>query len=140
MKNLDFIKEQIQAGDYTILPESIAIGTAYKIPSFGSLEKDGIELGYLYLPKGSGIKSHQHINDIEQYRLLFGTLRVNSIDTTSNVCLLGKWHDIACVEEDTIVRTCKVSKLALDMLENFSDEAFDQLIAKIRNEKKYYLK
>lgn len=50
MENLEFIKKQIQANNYVILPEAIAIGTVYKIPSFGFLEKDGVELGYLYLP------------------------------------------------------------------------------------------
>ena len=39
---------------------------------------------------------------------------VNFVDTTSNICLPGEYHDIVCVEEDIFARTCKVSKLALD--------------------------
>lgn len=140
MNNIRSIREQIENGNFTTLPEEMAIGTVYQIPFYGSLDEDGIELGYLFLPKGSGIKYHQHTDGIERYKLLFGDLSVNLIDTTSNICLLGDFHNIDPVREDTIIQTCNVSKYALDMLENFSSKSFDQLVTKIREEKIYCLK
>ena len=48
----------------SILDNTKAEGVVYKIHIEGDLEQDGYESSFLYLPKGSRIKSHEHIKDI----------------------------------------------------------------------------
>lgn len=60
MDELEFIKNKINMGKFAQLDESIAYGTVYKINGFGNFNKDGYEIGYLYLTAESGIK-HTHI-------------------------------------------------------------------------------
>lgn len=126
------LKEKIENKEYTILPESIAIGTVYKILIHGNLDQDGYEIGYLYLPKGSGIKEHFHINDIELYSLIKGTLKVNNIEMDNNICVLNEKHSIDIVPTDTIIRTFKISKKYLEN-NNYvqSIETFEKVLKKV---------
>lgn len=41
MDEIEFVKEQLNLGNYDILPDSIAIKKVFKIKAFGSLENDG---------------------------------------------------------------------------------------------------
>ena len=126
-----FYKRNYEAKRIYVLPETIAIGTVYKIHYFGDLERNGFEIGYLYIPKGSGIKLHKHVADIERYKKIIGELVVNGEKCDINICLIGKSHGIAPVSQDTIVSTCKVTKKYLmetDIL--FDDDFFDNLIKK----------
>lgn len=130
LDELLFIYDQIEKKNYTKLPETIAIGDVYKISAFGNLEKDGFEVGYLYLPVGSGIKEHIHINDIERYKLLSGCLKINGSTSDVNICMLNNSHCIDIVSEPTIIQTCKVSKKFLNLLNDFSNESFENIINK----------
>lgn len=62
---LKYVQMQLECGNYTILPESIAVGIVYRIRYCGNLEEDGYECGFLYISRDSGIKDHVHINNIE---------------------------------------------------------------------------
>ena len=131
MEEVVFIREIMKQKEYMVLPETIAIGTVYKIHYFGDLERNGFEIGYLYIPKGSGIKLHKHVADIERYKKIIGELVVNGEKCDINICLIGKSHGLAPVSQDTIVSTCKVTKKYLmetDIL--FDDDFFDNLIKK----------
>ena len=111
MKNkIEYVMEKIKKGEFTILPDYIAIGKVYKISNFGVLEQDGIESGFLFIPKGSGIKEHYHVNDIEFYNLVCGSLSVCGKEQDSNICLIGQKHNIDIVDENTIIETKKISK------------------------------
>lgn len=94
----------------TLLPDSIAVGKVFKTSYEGNLETDGYEKEILFLPVGSGIKIHTHINDIEQYTCLTGSLKVNGKKTSINKCLINESHNIDVVSENTIVKTLKISK------------------------------
>lgn len=131
IKEMIFVTEQIENNHFSILPNTIANGKVYKIPAFGNLNTDGYEVGYLYLPTGSGIKEHQHINDIERYKLLNGELKINNSVMDTNICLLNNSHCINKVSKPTIIQTCKISKSylhTLKMSENLSPKIFDIII------------
>ena len=86
------------------------------------------EVGYLYLPKSSGIKEHKHTNDIERYKLISGVLRVFNFPSTNNICPLNHVHCIDPVPEDTIIETCKISKTYLNKLSTpIESTTFDNL-------------
>ncbi len=129
MNVLFFIRKAIEEKRYTILSKNIADGIVYKINCFGNLETDGFEIGYLYLLKGSGIKSHEHINDVERYKRIIGDLVINGNNCDKDICMLGKTHGIDCVSKDTIIETCKVSKKYLmETVIPFDSEFFDNMI------------
>jgi len=132
---IKFVNEQIQNQNYVVLPDTIAIGSVYKISAFGNLNDDGYEVGYLYLPAGSGIKEHVHVNDIERYKLLSGILRIKDSNADVNICLLDNSHCIDKVTEPTIIQTCKINKNYLGMLNDFSTESFDRVVYQEKNQK-----
>lgn len=123
--------KMIEEEQYIILPESIAINKVYKIHVCGDLEKDGYEVGYLVIPKGSGIKKHQHTKDIERYKLIEGTLSVMGEKTDNNICILNNFHNIDIVDKPTIIQTCKINKLNLFLVNNQSVEDFDTFVTNI---------
>ena len=104
-----FVLDKIHQKEYTLLPVSVATGLVFKVNTYGNMEEDGFERGFLYLPKGSGIKEHSHIFDIEKYDLIMGDLKVNGEAMSSNICDLGCRHGIDIVNTDTIIETCKIS-------------------------------
>ncbi len=108
--NGKYICIQFDRNNYSILPNSIANGTVFKIPIRGNLNTDGYELALLYLTKDSEIKTHKHVNDVEQYTLIKGELNINGISQLSNKCLIGQNHKIDKVSNPTIIRTLKISK------------------------------
>lgn len=124
------IEDKINKKEYTILNEKIAIGTVYKIKAYGDVENIGIEIGYLYLTKNSGIREHEHTNDIEKYKLLMGTLKINGEDLKENICKIGSSHSIDIVENDTIIRYCKISKLYLEK-NNYNNYTGKQVFNKV---------
>lgn len=132
-----YINGCLQDGLYTKLPDTIAINTVYKIPYSGSLTDDGYEIGFLYIPVGSGIKEHTHINDVERYLCVQGDLRVKGESCNNNICLLDQSHDITEVTYDTIIQTCKVSKFALGdkVIDN---DFFEEIISRDMESKKAY--
>lgn len=139
-KEIEFINEQMQNKNYTILPDTIAEGKVYKIHAFGNLEQDGYEVGYLYLPKGTGIKNHTHITDVERYKLLKGILKVNNDITKINICGINDSHSIDLVSEITIVQTCKINILLLDKNVPLIAEIFDGFICKKQLQKVFMKK
>ena len=88
--NIEEIKEKINNNEYSLVPDKIAIGEVIKIHIKGDLNIDGYETGYLYLRPNTGIKEHEHINDIERYKLITGTLKVQGINTNLNICNIVK--------------------------------------------------
>lgn len=132
MEIINYIKEKISNQEYSILPDTIAIGQVYKITEFGSLDVEGYEKGYLYLPIGSGIKKHTHINDIEKYTKIQGVLSVFGIKQQTNTCFINESHCIDIVNEDTIIKTFKISKEYLKEIPNpQSEDIFELLENKI---------
>lgn len=123
----DDINDVNFTSDIVKLPDTIANGIVYKLGYDGNLAEDGYEKGFLILTKGSGIKKHRHLNDIEKYVLLSGILSVDGKQSSSNICLLGNEHNIDTVTETTIIKTLKISKdMIYDKLENHN------VFAKIR--------
>lgn len=127
----EYIKQKIAAKEYSILPDIIANGPVYKIHKSGDLEKDGYEVSYLYLPKGSSIKEHKHTKDVERYKLIYGYLSVFNFPSKSNVCLLDHVHCIDEVPTDTIIETCKISKDYLYSLNYPEEIPFDKILKKV---------
>lgn len=109
-REIQYVFEQIINKNYTILPDTIAIGTVLKITFEGSLEEDGYEKGYLVLTPNSGILEHKHTDNIETYTCLTGRLSVKNKPTKENTCLIGKKHNIDIVKELTIIKTLKINK------------------------------
>lgn len=136
MNEIEFVKEQLEKGNYTMLDESIAIGTVYKIHSVGNLAEEGFEIGYLYIPKGCGIKSHPHYDNLERYLLIYGDLTVGGQKKDYDICTLNNSHNIDPVSEDTIIQTCKINKYNLSYLYNIDNGAFDNLVNKAKVYKK----
>lgn len=125
-----YVKSKINSGEYTLLPEDIAIGPVYKIIYNGNLESDGFEVGFLYLPSGSLIKEHEHQKDAERYRLIYGELKVKGRCVTENICHQGtSSHNIDKCSCDTLVETCKVGTFYLDGLKtSITSQFFDYFI------------
>lgn len=113
-QNLDNALDEIINRNYTILPTNICVGSVYKVDYEGDLKQEGYEKAYLYLPKGTGIKLHKHIKDIERYEVLMGRLSVNGREVDVNDCLIGESHNIDICSEDTIIRTLKISEELID--------------------------
>lgn len=117
-----YICIQFDRNNYSILPNTIANGTVFKIPIRGNLSTDGYELALLYLTKDSEIKTHKHVNDVEQYTLIKGELNINGISQLSNRCLIEQSHKIDKVSNPTIIKTLKISKkLIMESKPNYSD-------------------
>lgn len=102
--------ELINDNMYSLVPETLAINNVYKLSVLGNVNENGYEYGYLYIPKGSGIKVHTHINDIEEYALIEGMLYVSGVSVTSNICLINDSHNIDVCEVDSLIRYTKVRK------------------------------
>lgn len=116
-QNLEYVFKQIQARNYTVLPDTIATGIVLKIHYEGYLEEEGYEKGFLVLTPNSKIKEHTHINDIEKYTILTGNLSVNNEKTNENICLIGEKHNINRVNELTVIKTLKIDK---KLINNFT--------------------
>lgn len=116
-QNLEYVFKQIQARNYTVLPDTIATGIVLKIHYEGYLEEEGYEKGFLVLTPNSEIKEHTHINDIEKYTILTGNLSVNNEKTNENICLIGEKHNINRVNELTVIKTLKIDK---KLINNFT--------------------
>lgn len=135
-EEIKYVYSKIKEGNYEVLSNDIAIGKVYKITSYGNLNKDGFELGYLYLKKGSGIKEHYHEENIERYQLLHGNLIVSGENCTQNICLLHQKHSIQPVHTDTIIQTFKINSLYYHKLSDISKEEFNKLISFSKIKKK----
>lgn len=116
-QNLEYVFKQIQARNYTVLPDTIATGIVLKIHYEGYLEEEGYEKGFLVLTPNSEIKEHTHINDMEKYTILTGNLSVNNEKTNENICLIGEKHNINRVNELTVIKTLKIDK---KLINNFT--------------------
>lgn len=108
--NINDAKKFILEGNYRKVSESLSINDVFIINVHGNLQSIGYEYGYLYLPVGSGIKKHKHINDAEEYFLIQGKLSVLGKDEIINRCMIDEEHSIDVVSEDTLVRFTKVCK------------------------------
>lgn len=124
--NIEEIKEKINNNEYSLVPDKIAIGEVIKIHIKGDLNIDGYETGYLYLRPNTGIKEHEHINDIERYKLITGTLKVQGINTNLNICNINKKHNIDIVDIETIIEYTKINKDKID--NNVTSALFDKYI------------
>lgn len=124
--NIEEIKEKINNNEYSLVPDKIAIGEVIKIHIKGDLNIDGYETGYLYLRPNTGIKEHEHINDIERYKLIIGTLKVQGINTNLNICNINKKHNIDIVDIETIIEYTKINKDEID--NNVTSALFDKYI------------
>ena len=114
-QNIQYAINKIFAGEYQILPDSIAYGKVLKIHYKGDLNsQEGFELGFLILTPNSGIKKHKHINDIEKYQVIYGTLSIEGINSLENVCLIEEEHCIDKVTQLTIIKTIKINKKLLN--------------------------
>lgn len=136
MNEITYVNTCLNNGIYQLLPNTIARGEVYKIPFMGDIDTYGYEVGYLYLPKGSSIKLHYHIDNIERYLLICGTLSVNGNNVDHNICTLNKGHNIDEVLEDTIIQYCKIDKYHLSYLTDLSNSGFDTLVTQVRRLKK----
>lgn len=127
-----YIYNQIRNGNFSYLPQNIAGGVVYKIPSYGNLTKTDIELAYLYLREGSFILSHEHINDIERYKCIDGILRINGNIVKEDICKIYKRHSIDNVEVDTIIETFKIKNeyLIKNDIKDINTETFDKILTK----------
>lgn len=135
-EEIKYVHNALKEGQYEILNEDIAIGKVYKINAYGNLDKDGFEIGYLYLEKGSGIKEHYHEDNIESYKLLEGTLVVAGETCNQNICLLHKKHNIHPVYTNTIIKTCKINSKYYHNLSSIKLEEFNQLTSFSKVKKK----
>lgn len=108
-----YVMNALRDGDYEILPASISEGTVYKIKYKGSLDVEGIERGFLYIPEGSAVKGHSHNKDLEFYKLVSGFMSVEGVPAEINICGFGYSHGIDLVPVDTIVETCKMNEIFL---------------------------
>lgn len=111
---MDYVMDKINKGEYSLVSEKLAIGKVYKVLLEGNLDIDGYEKGFLMLPKGSGIKKHTHINDVERYEIVNGVLSVFGNVVDVNICNINESHNIDVVDVDTIVSTYKVTKNYID--------------------------
>lgn len=118
-----YVKNRIENDKFTILPNELTKGNVIKIKGFGSLNIEGYEHGFLYLPKGSSVKFHEHINEIEMYKLNSGDK--NALNSNCEICLLDTSHGINTVECDTIIETFKLNK---NIIEQIDDLASTDLI------------
>ncbi len=59
----EFIFTIIDYEEVSVLPNNIAVGNVLKVRIKGDISKDNEEGGYLYLPKGTKILPHKHIDD-----------------------------------------------------------------------------
>ena len=138
IEKLKYICMELRSGNYTVLSDSISIGPVYKIHFRGSLDEDLFEKGFLYIPKGSGIKIHKHVNDIELYRLISGSLSVMGKEDDSNMCFIGEEHNIDVVDRDTFIETFKLNKKYLDKIgfesDNDKEETFVKTYKRLENE------
>ena len=112
--DISAVSEILASDKYKILPESIAIGQVYKVSYEGDLLIDGYEKGFLFIPKGSGIKEHEHKDDIEQYTLISGELKLNGESMHVNRCMIGESHGIDPVSVNTAIKTLKISKKLIE--------------------------
>jgi hypothetical protein len=142
MNKILYVKNCLDENKYIMLNDSIAIGPVYKIPLLGELEKDNFEVFFLYLPSGSGIREHYHYNDIEQYRLICGTLKIEGKKLQNNICDINSYHNIDICSSNTIIEVCRVSKIYLnESKKTINNNYFDLFYEKAnRNEKLYTLK
>ena len=128
VEKLSYIQKQIENNNYKILPDSIAEGTVYKIHYSGDLDKDGYEVGFLYLIHGTSIKEHIHTNDIEMYKPLVGTLSVLGEEVPINYCLFDEKHNIDKVTGVLIVETVKLSREYLKQDINTKDKEYQKVL------------
>ena len=125
-QDIDYISKQFKEGNYIVLPDTISIGNVYKIIYEGGIEEYGYEKAYLYIPTGSGIKKHTHKSDVERYTLIYGIMSIDGVCNLENECLIGDSHSIDIVDEDTVVKTLKIT-----------NELINKSEINISNEKKY---
>lgn len=118
-QDISFVFEQIENGNYAILPNSLSNGKVLKINYDGNIDNDGYERGYLVLPYGSSIKEHTHTDSIEQYMIISGCLTINGENVLINECFIGDTHSIDTVLDLTIIRTIKISK---ELYEEYSNQ------------------
>ena len=98
-----FSSIEIIKNNISLVSNKLAINTVYKIKQNGDINTTNHEEGYLYLPKNSGIKEHQHTIDTEAYTLIKGTLKVKGVPMTTNFCDINDYHQIDIVNVDTII-------------------------------------
>lgn len=95
----------------SLVPKDLSIGKVYKIHLGGNLDEDFYEDSLLYIPIGSGIKTHEHKEDVEYYHLIDGKLIINKEEVTDNFCGIGQFHGIDPTNVRTIVQTSKRKKV-----------------------------
>ena len=124
-QNLDFVYHQINNRNFQILPETISTGPIFKILFESNLAKDGYEKGFLVIPKGSSIKEHTHIEDIEEYNLLTGNLSIKGENMNKNRCFNLEKHSIDHVSEFTVIKTIKIKN---ELISNLQTKAYKKTI------------
>ncbi len=93
--------------EMSMLPKDIAVGDILKIRISGDIRIDNEEWGYLFLPKGTRILPHKHIDDMEKYELQYGKILINGKEANSNICFPGKEHSIDMALENSLIKYSK---------------------------------
>ncbi len=118
-----FIMNQIDYDNYQLLPRKVVNDMdIFKIVYEGDLKEAGYEKCFLYLPPHSSIRLHTHINDVEEYSVVQGTLNVNGVECSISRCLLGESHCVNSSNKPIIIKTIKISRELIE--KEYSERLF----------------
>ena len=109
----EFVTRALINHDFNELGDNLSNGRVLKIKGYGNLNINGFEHGFLFIHKGSSIKLHKHVFDIEMYNYISGDYNFKG-----GICLLGESHKVDPLINSTIVETFKVNKNIVTMSDN----------------------
>ncbi len=124
MKLGEFLSTIPDYEEMSLLPNNIAVGDVLKVRVSGDIREDNEEWGYLYLPKGTKILPHTHIDDMEKYELIFGKIIINGKEAKYNTCLPGKQHSIDMAVENSLIKYNKTKVLKKDKKINENPKSY----------------
>lgn len=137
MDKLLYVESKILEEDYSLLSDDIAIGPVYKINGSFSIENDGYDISYLYIPTGSGIRLHNLDEGAERYKSLKGTFKIDGRETDESICFNSTpSHGVDVTSSKVILEVCSVSH---DYLKNIKTSLTSQFFDELSDGRGYCL-
>ena len=126
-EKLDYVKYRMENFRYSVLPSNVSTGNVCKVPSHGSLTRDGWSREFLYMMPNSSIIDHIHTDEIEIYNCLDGAMTINNDLYDIDIVGINESHSIDEVKTLSIIETYKIAK---DRLEENNIQSMNENIQK----------
>lgn len=127
MQEIEYVTEMLKNDNYSLAPNASSLRPIYIIKGNGSLEKDGFNVTYLFVPKESTLNGYSCGDFAEKITSLVG-------DNIDEVHTLGEEFKGFKAKEDSIIRVSRFSKDYVPEMESITYAELQEMFRQVEKE------